>query len=471
MSITQAVWRDACGVCGLYSAPNGRLDAAHLVYQGLFALQHRGQDSVGLTVCRDGCLQSLRQSGLVLAAIDDARLDDWPGHAAIGHVRSSSAGSEGVEQAQPMQIKYRGGQVALAMNGSLNNRRELRRRLQADGAIFQTYSDAELLLALLARHHEAGRTIREAVALTAAELSGAYAVVLLTPEGLIGLRDPLGIRPICLGRLGQDYILASESCAVTALGGTVVRDLLPGEIIAVSADGLQTNQAGLVSLPVSRLCLFEQVFFARPDSILDGMFVQQARYQAGCRLAEEQPAAADRVIGVPDSGIAAALGYARAGGLVYEQGIMRNHYVGRSFLQPGQKQREWSVNMKFSILQPFVRQQDLVLVDDSLIRGATIRRLVGLLRQAGAGKIHLRIASPPVRYPCFYGIDTPAQSELAACRMDTPALCRWIGADSLAYLSLDGLRQAAGLSDGGCASCFDGTYPAGLPAGQEVTDV
>ncbi|MEA4890257.1 MAG: amidophosphoribosyltransferase [Clostridiaceae bacterium] len=466
-------FRDECGLFGFFDPAARRLDAAKQTYLGLFALQHRGQDSAGIAINNQGSIQCSRNPGLVVEAFTDEVLDQMPGYAAIGHVRYADHGMTAAENAQPMLIKYRSGQIALAINGCLNNHDELRRRLQDAGAIFQTGSAAETLLALLARSRMVSERIEEALEKVAAELSGAYALILMTPGKIVGMRDPLGVRPLCLGRLDDVWLLASESCAIEAIGGHFVRDVCPGEIITLSAAGVQSNRPAedknaSADRCSERLCLFEYVYFARPDSVLDTVSVQESRYQAGRRLAAEQPVQADLIIGVPDSGLTAALGYAQAGGIPYGQGILKNRYVGRSFILPTPTRREMSVTMKFSALRHAVAGKNIALIDDSLIRGTTIRHLVFLLKQAGAKSVHLRIASPPVLYPCFYGVDTPSQAELPACRMNRRELCGWIGADSLAYLSLDGLRTVTGTSGmGRCSSCFDGTFPAGLPTGQK----
>lgn len=461
-------WRDECGLFGILDPAALRLDAARQTYLGLFALQHRGQDSAGIAVNKGGVIQCRKKSGLVVEAIDDLSLGQMPGHAAVGHVRYAAQDLTGSENDQPMLIRYRSGQIALGLNGSLNNQAELKKTLQSKGSIFQTGSAAEVLLASLAHSRIGTERIEEALQHLMTEISGAYALVLLTPDQLIGVRDPLGIRPLCLGRLGESWLLASESCAIDAVGGDFIRDVRPGEIVTLSADGLRSNLSAAPGWQESsRLCLFEYVYFARPDSILDSVPVQQVRFRSGCRLAEEQPAAADLVLGVPDSGLTAALGFARTSGIPYGQGILKNRYIGRSFIQPTPMLREISVTMKFSALRHTVRGKNIVLIDDSLVRGTTIRHLVHLLKQAGACSVHLRFASPPVLYPCFYGVDTPSQAELPACQMSCRQLCDWTGADSLAYLSLDGLKASTGSQTANwCSSCFDGSYPAGMPAGR-----
>ena len=457
-------WHDECGLFGYFDPAHALQDAARQTYLGLFALQHRGQDSAGIAVNRSGLIRAIRNPGLLVEAIQDQDLQEMAGHAAIGHVRFAANGTTGAENSQPMLIKSRSGQIALALNGSLINHRDLRRELQQSGSIFQTSSQAETILALLARSQIGCSEIEDAVKKTIMNLAGAYALILMTPEKIIGVRDPLGIRPLCLGKLDDAWLLASESCAIDAVGGTFVRDVRPGEIVTLSEDGLQEQP----NPRSSRTCLFEYAYFSRPDSVLDGICVDESRLQAGRKLAAEQPCRASVVIGVPDSGMTAALGFSQAAHIPYAQGILKNRYASRSFIQPTPRQRNLSVSMKFSALCHTIQGKDIALIDDSLIRGTTIRHLIKLLKMAGARSVHLRIASPPVRYPCFYGIETPAQAELPASQMNLADLAVWVGADSLGYLSLEGLLGATGASCA-CTSCFDGSFPAGLPADQKAS--
>lgn len=460
-------WHDECGVFGIFDPALTRTDAARQAYLGLFALQHRGEDSAGIAVNNQGSILCQRGKGLVVESFDEMTLNLMQGHAAIGHVRYPSAGESGLTWAQPIMAKYRAGQLALALNGSINNRDGLRRQLQAQGAIFQTSSDAELLLNLLARDRIATEHIEPAIAKMMADLRGAYALILISPGKVLGVRDPLGIRPLCLGRLGESWFLASESCAIESIGGTFLRDVRPGEIITLSANGMQArhyseSQPEITDKP--RTCLFEYVYFARPDSTIDGTHVQESRFNAGQQLALEHPCQADLVVGAPDSGISASMGYARASGIPYGQGLLKNRYVGRTFIQPNQMQRDMAVSMKFSALSHSVAGKRIVLVDDSIVRGTTTSHIVQLLKKAGAAEVHMRIASPPIFYPCFYGVDTPNQADLPASDRTLAEVCAMIGADSLGYLSLQGLLAAAGKTgDSSCASCFDGTFPAGKP--------
>ena len=469
---------DACGVFAVHDPKVRLTDVARTSYFGLFALQHRGQESVGIAVNHGGALFCHKDKGLVVEVFNDMTLNLMKGHAAIGHVRYPMQDAQGIENAQPMVIDTRSGQLALAYNGGLVNAEELRRNLEAQGAIFETNSDAELMLTLLARNLIGSKSLEDAVQHMMSEVSGAYALTLLAPDRTLGVRDPLGIRPLCIGRLGDAFVLASESCALAAVGGEFLRDVAPGEIVTISEDGLSSKMyqpapAKEAALPGpgealrGGMCLFEFVYFARPDSFLDGASVYESRLAAGHALATEQPASADLVIGAPDSGIIAAIGYSRQSGIPYGSGLLKNRYVGRTFIQPTPVKRELSVEMKFSALQRSVEGRRLVMIDDSIIRGTTTRRIVNLLKEAGAREVHVRVASPPIVFPCFYGVDITTQEELSAAEMSIDDIRIMIGADSLGYLSLDGLRASTkGLRGGLCASCFDGTFPAGIPASQ-----
>ena len=467
------MFHDECGVFAALDVSGRRMDASRLAWYGLFALQHRGQDSAGIAVNNSGTILCQRSQGLLVEGFDEVVLNMMQGHAAIGHVRYPSQGDPGIENAQPMLIKYRAGQMALAMNGSLNNSEELRLELQEKGAIFQTSSDAEVMLSLLARNRIVTENIEDSVRMMISSIRGAYSVVMMTPGKVLGFRDPNGIRPLCLGRLDDVYILASESCAIDSVGGEFIRDVKPGELISISASGINSIMTvapeDMHPGPnAGKLCLFEFVYFARPDSTIDGSNVYASRDMAGRLLARQSPCEADLVIGAPDSGLAAAIGYAAEIGIPYGQGLLKNRYVGRTFIQPTQLQRELTVAMKFAALTEAVKGKRVVMIDDSIVRGTTTRHIIRLLKKAGALEVHLRIASPPVFYPCFYGVDTPSQNELSACNMNQEEIREMIDADSLAFLTLEGLKKStSGLKCGHCTGCFDGKFPAGVPHNQE----
>ena len=466
---------DACGVFAAVDPTGVRTDLSRLVYLGLFALQHRGQESAGIAVRQDEGLFVHKKTGLVVEAFDEQVLNILKGSAAIGHVRYATSGGGGTVNAQPLLMKTLGGPMALAHNGNLVDAEIAREALEAEGALFRTLVDSETLLYLIARSRILGVDLPAAVRDLMQKVHGAYSVVLLTPDSVAAFRDPLGIRPLCMGRLGDVVLFASESCAIEACGGTFERDLLPGEIVVLDAHGIHADLApaapsldaldGCAFVPCTQgaLCSFEFVYFARPDSALDGASVDESRHNAGLRLAEEHPCVADLVIGAPDSGLTAALGFSERSGIPYGSGLLKNRYVGRTFIQPSQHQRESAVNLKFSVLRRAVEGLRVVLVDDSIVRGTTMQRVIRKLRDAGAAEVHMRIASPPVRHPCYYGIDTPDTDELIANHADGIEGVRLaIGADSLGYLSQEGLVAAtSGLRTGLCTSCFDGSYPAG----------
>ena len=427
--------RDECGVFAAYDPTGVRTDLARLVYLGLFALQHRGQESAGIAVRQDEGLFVHKKTGLVVEAFDEQTLRILRGSAAIGHVRYATSGGSGTVNAQPLLMKTLGGPMALAHNGNLVDAEVVRAQLESEGAMFRTLVDSETLLYLIARRRLLGDDLTPAVRELMGRVHGAYSVVLLTTEAVAAFRDPLGIRPLCMGRLGDVVLFASESCAIEACGGTFLRDLAPGEIVVLTKDGISCDRApvepplALSAGPASgipaalapgagALCSFEFVYFARPDSVIDGASVERSRHLAGRRLAVEHPCVADLVIGAPDSGLTAALGFAEASGIPYGSGLLKNRYVGRTFIQPSQHQRENSVNLKFSVLRSAVKGLRVVLVDDSIVRGTTMQRVIRKLRDAGATEVHMRIASPPVRHPCYYGIDTPDTDELIANHPD-----------------------------------------------------
>lgn len=447
---------EECGVFGIVGGPQTR--AARATYYGLYALQHRGQESAGIAVSTGNEILHHKAMGLVSEVFDEKRLATLPGSMACGHVRYSTSGRSLVVNAQPLVVRYRGGALALAHNGNLVNAPSLRAKLEQEGVIFQTSIDSELIANLVARA-DTGNIV-EAVHNAMRVINGAYALVIMTPDTLIGVRDPDGIRPLSIGRSEDSWILASESCAFDAVGGTLVRDVEPGEVVTLSRSGVMSHPSGLAR--PERLCIFEFIYFGRPDSVMGASTMYVVRKRAGSLLAREAPARADIVVPVPDSGISAAVGYAETSGIPFAEGFVKNRYVGRTFIQPEQALRAAGVDLKLSVLVDVVHGKRIVLVDDSIVRGTTILRLIRKLRAAGAVAIDLRVASPPIVCPCHFGIDTPSRGELIAAGLDAPAICRRVGADSLAYLSIAGLREAVG-GKGSCDACFSGQYPMEVP--------
>ncbi|HHX36833.1 MAG TPA: amidophosphoribosyltransferase [Clostridiaceae bacterium] len=459
---------DECGVFAYFCPDETKTEAARQCYLGLFALQHRGQDSAGIVVNQNGKLFCHKEKGLVVEVFDDLTLNILKGHAAIGHVRYPSVDADNVINAQPLLIKSRKGQLAMAHNGAIINIVELRNKLEEQGAIFQTNSDAEVMLALIARNMIVANQVIDAIFMMMAEVKGAYALTIMTSDAVIGVRDPDGIRPLCIGKKDDEFFIASESCAIDAVGAEFIRDVQPGEIVIINKEGIHSDIFAPNAVngvrPPGQLCSFEFVYFARPDSCIDGADVSEVRTECGRRLAMEHPVEADIVIGAPDSGMMAAMGYAKMMNIEYDQGLLKNRYVGRTFIQPTQMQREISVGLKFSPIKHVLRGKKICMVDDSIVRGTTMRRIVGLLKEAGATEVHLRIACPPVVYPCFYGVDTPGQDELSACHLTKEELRQEVLADSLEFLSLEGLEASlVGLRCKTCSACLNGQYPAGIP--------
>jgi amidophosphoribosyltransferase len=442
-------FHDQCGVFGVY----GAREAANLTYLGLHALQHRGQESAGIVSSDGERLFAHRALGLVQDAFGHDVIEKLAGDRAIGHVRYSTAGDSGLKNAQPLAVDYAHGSLALAHNGNLTNFAELRVRLEEEGSIFQTTSDTEVLVHLIARSKQRSTVDRVIDALH--QVEGAYSMVFLTPRELIAVRDPYGFRPLCLGKLGDTYVVASEPPAFHLIGAEHVRDLLPGEMVVLDDRGLTTMRP--FEPRPERMCIFEYVYFARPDSVLNGRSVYEVRKELGRVLAREQPAPADVVIPVPDSGVASAMGYAEGLKLPFELGLIRSHYVGRTFIEPAQSIRHFGVRLKLSPVRSVLEGKRVVVVDDSIVRGTTSRKIVKMLRDAGAKEVHLRIASPPTRWPCFYGIDTPERSELIAATHSIAQIEEFITADSLGYVSMRGLHAAVG-GDGFCDACFSGDY-------------
>ena len=446
-----------CGIVGVY----GHSEASNLAYLSLHALQHRGQEAAGI-VSSDGTrLFAHRTEGLVADAFKHDTLARLPGRSAIGHVRYSTAGSSELRNAQPLQVAYARGQVAIAHNGNLVNATEIRATLEEAGSIFQSNADTEVIVHLMAR--EKGETTVDRLIAALAQVQGAYSLVLLTQTELIAARDPHGFRPLVLGKLKDAYVVASETCAFDLIEAEFLREIDPGEIVVIDATGVRSFRPFGSNTP-SHFCVFEHVYFARPDSKLNGQSVYRVRERMGRRLAKEHPIDADVVIPVPDSGIAAAIGYARQSGIPYDMGLIRSHYVGRTFIEPQQSIRHFGVKLKLNAVREVLDGQRVVVIDDSIVRGTTSRKIVKMIRGAGAREVHLRISSPPVTHPCFYGIDTPTRSELIASSHSVDEIARYVTCDSLGFLSNDGLMasvEAPG-GTGYCSACFTGEYPVKL---------
>jgi amidophosphoribosyltransferase len=444
-------WREECGVVGIA----GVKGAAELASLALHALQHRGQESAGITVADGLCVQTHKRMGMVADIFDESTVKTLPGNFAIGHVRYSTSGSSELINAQPIQVASAKGTISLAHNGNLVNAPQLRKTMEEHGSIFSTTSDSEVILHLMARSKAA--TVADSLMEALPQVKGAYSLVVLTRDKLIAARDPMGFRPLCLGRFEDSYVVASESCAFDIIGARYLRDIEPGELVILGEGELASRR--LAPKVQERFCVFEHVYFSRPDSKIFGVSVEWARRRSGEILGREAPADADLVMAVPDSSNTAALGYARATALPFELALIRNHYIGRTFISPAQKVRDMSVRIKFNPVREVLEGKRVVVVDDSIVRGTTMRKLVKLLRNAGAREVHLRIASPPVTSPCFYGIDTPRRKELIASSHTVQEIATYLRVDSLHYLSLAGLLEATGEGHRYCTACFTGQYP------------
>ncbi|MGZ3725536.1 MAG: amidophosphoribosyltransferase [Pseudobdellovibrio sp.] len=462
-------FREECGVFGIWNHP----EAARLTYLGLYAMQHRGQESAGIVVLDQSRPEKPQHRvhkalGLVADVFSEAQLQKLTGTSAIGHVRYSTTGDNLVANAQPLTSELLSGPVALAHNGNIVNAGILRSALQRDGAIFQATNDTEILLHLLARNPS--NHLVSALSESLTNLIGAYSFVLLAHDRLVALRDPLGFRPLVLGQIKLNdsqfsYVVASETCALDLIGAQFVREILPGEIVEISAEGIKSSffTTEKSTTKKSAQCVFEHVYFARPDSVVFGKSVYNSRKRFGEQLAEELKTEADVVIPVPDSGVPAAIGYSQKSGIPFEFGIIRNHYIGRTFIQPAQSIRDVGVKIKLNPQPEILKNKRVIVIDDSLVRGTTSQKIIALIRQAGAKEVHLRIASPPTTGPCYYGVDTPQKSELIASQNSLEDIRKYIGADSLAYLSEDGMWKALSSSpESFCAACFNGDYPTNL---------
>jgi amidophosphoribosyltransferase len=446
--------RDECGVFGVYAPGH---DVARLAYFALYALQHRGQESAGIATCEGGHITTLREAGLVSQVFDEEKLLALEGDMAIGHVRYSTTGGGSWENSQPVW-RDDGREVALAHNGNLTNAVELYNELRGKGLRFRGTSDSEIMAALLSVEEE--RPIENAVEAVMPRLAGAYSTVVMTKRAVVAFRDPHGVRPLSLGKLGDRYVIASESCAFDIIGAELLREVSPGELISLTEDGLESRQ--VIRAETTSHCVFEHIYFSRPDSRLEGQVLQQARGRMGEILWREAPVEADLVISVPDSGNPAAGGFARASGIPQDDGLIKNRYVARTFIQPGQELRKRGLRMKFNPLPEIVSGKRVVVVDDSIVRGNTTRQIVAMLRDAGAKEIHLRISAPPIRHPCHYGIDMSTREEMIAHGRKVEEIASELGANSLAYLSLEGVYEAIGVpAESHCDACFSGNYPLG----------
>ena len=454
-------FREECGVFGIYGHP----EAAKMAYLGLYALQHRGQESAGMAVSDGVRVRALRQMGYVADIFTEPALSSLPGHVAIGHTRYSTAGESTIANAQPLLIECVHGQVGICHNGNIVNAREIRDELVRQGSIFQTNSDTEVVLHLFARSQAGG--VDDALVESIAKLTGAFSFAFITMDRLVAARDPHGFRPLALGRLDDAWVVCSETCAMDLVGATYVRDVEPGEVLIIGPDGLRSVKP-FPPAPGAH-CIFEHVYFARPDSEVFGKSVSDVRTNLGRQLARETGVPADIVVPIPDSGVCAAIGYAEQAGVPMRFGLIRNHYVGRTFIEPTQSIRHFGVKVKLNPVRSLLRGQRVILIDDSIVRGTTSRKIVKMVRAAGAVEVHVRISCPPTISPCFYGVDTPQRSELIAATHSLEEIRKYLEADSVAYLSLEGLLKAVAPDDGRyCTSCYTGRYPVAFPRDQQA---
>jgi len=458
---------EECGLFGIYN--NDDLDVAQETYTALYALQHRGQESCGIAVNDDGVFHSHKDLGLVPDVFNERTLGELGnGQIAVGHCRYSPGNKQERANAQPLVMRYIKGNLALAHNGAIVNIPELRQELERSGAIFQTSNDAEVIAYIIARERIESGKVERAIARAMKKIKGAYSLILSSPSKLIGVRDPNGFRPLCIGKLGNSYIFASETCALDSIGAEFVRDVEPGEVVVVNGEELYSNTENCGQK--HSMCVFEHVYFARPDSYISGQSVHLARQNAGRILAKEHAVEADIVCGVPDSGLDAALGYAAESGIPYALAFIKNRYIGRTFIADTQKKRERAVSIKLNALSASVKGKRVVLIDDSIVRGTTCKHIIDLLKKAGATEVHMRISSPPFLNPCFFGTDISSRDNLIACHYTTDEIRQKIGADTLGYLSMDGIKSIAKDSTiDFCYACFDGKYPIDVPDSKEVS--
>ena len=454
---------EECGVFGAYDFDGE--DVASTIYYGLFALQHRGQESCGIAVSDTngpkGKVMSYKDMGLVNEVFNLENLEKLKGNIGVGHVRYSTAGSSVRENAQPLVLNYVKGTLGMAHNGNLLNAVELREELSYTGAIFQTTIDSEVIAYLIARERLKVGTVEEAVKNAMLKIKGAYSLVVMSPRKLIGARDPFGFKPLCIGKRDNTYFLSSETCALDTVGAEFVRDVLPGEVVTITSKGIESDTS-LCQKNTAR-CIFEYIYFARPDSKIDGMGVYESRINAGRILAKTHPVDADLVVGVPESGNPAALGFSLESGIPYGNAFIKNNYVGRTFIKPKQAQRESSVKVKLNVLKEAVTGKRVVMIDDSIVRGTTSARIVSLLKNSGAKEVHVRISSPPFKHPCYFGTDIPSEDQLIATGKTVDEICKIIGADSLGYLEVDRLSEMICGGTGFCDACFTGNYPMDPP--------
>ena len=461
--LTDEKLKEECCVFGILHSE--QKDVSKYIYYGLSALQHRGQESAGIAVCDTngpkGNISYHKDMGLVSEVFRPDTLLSLHGDMGIGHVRYSTTGGSCKENAQPLVLNYLKGTLALVHNGNITNTDKLREQLQSTGAIFHTTTDSEVIAYQIAKERTKTSSIEEAVAKTAPGLIGGYALLIMSPQKLIGVRDPLGLKPLCLGKLNDSYILASENCALKAIDAEFIRDIQPGEIITITKEGIHSNYD--LCQGKRAHCIFEYIYFARLDSTLDGVSIYDARIRAGKALAKSYPVDADLVTGVPDSGLAAAMGYAEASGIPFGLAFQKNSYIGRTFIKPTQEERQSAVHLKLSVLESVVKGKRLVLIDDSIVRGTTIANLIHMLKKAGALEVHVRISSPPFLYPCYYGTDVPSGDQLIASSHSCEEICSQIGADSLGYLKLEDLDEMT-YHLPLCKACFNNQYPTLIPS-------
>lgn len=444
---------EACGVFGIYS-PQPEMNVAEIIYLGLYALQHRGQESAGMVLSDGHRMVAHKDMGLVSRVFSPESIRCLKGRIGIGHVRYSTTGSSYLANAQPLMGRCSKGILAVAHNGNLINSKELQTQLEEAGSVFQTSTDTEVIMNLIARYSK--ESLEDAVVQAAKRLQGSYSLLIMSRDTLIGIRDPYGIRPLCLGQLGDSYIVSSESCAFSTLGARFIRDLDPGEMVIIDREGYRIRR---ISDPLRKaLCVFEYIYFARPDSNIDGLNVHLTRKKMGCELAKEFQHSADVVIPVPNTGVSTALGFSEASGIPYDNGLIKNTYIGRTFIQPRQEMRDLGVRIKLNPVESVIKDRRVVIIDDTIVRGTTSGKIISLLREAGAKEVHMCVSAPPITHSCFYGIDTSVRKELIASNHTVEEIREYLGADSLTYLSLDGLLRAVG-DAGHCLACFTGEYP------------